>query len=639
MLGKIHISRNQKAIALYSGCLGAYLQDSRTWNLEEQACLQLEKGRRWLLQHNPLFQRYDVRQELQLYPLPEASLTESDTSIGPSSAQLPYRQTRPDLIMNPFDYPESTTTEDHRSFRLPVASMDSSEQMNGRKMGIARSDPTLELLIFPVLYPWGRGQWQKFPIQRRKPYKDTQLADAKIKQNSVISHFRDDYYWPVWVYMEIEARRIFQNDVRLMRRSQQQTIDQRYTASELLQQSQYGPWSIVNEKLTTSIPKFIRTGDTFFLNAESKARCMLQTFGIPTIFVTTTFSECWEQYQEILRSTGNSDTLPTNRPWDAVQYYYERWHWIKTAFLKVSSVSGYGQLNEIVERHEFQLRGAIHTHSLLWTESSVESLIQQNYIRADLPDQILEPELYELVLQHQIHRCDQQRCGRNPDDVGKCRKGFPADLSPTTHQIPGQIRYSYQRHAEADKYVVPYSPRLLFLWKAHCNVQYCTSGGLAKYITKYVTKPEPKSVISVRSENHTQQHLLCRRIGSMENMVLLLGFPIFQMSSGCLYLPTTIPSERSATVKPAWILEADPNTENPYYSDALDKYFARLKMTEFESLTYFQYHSQYKIERCHRNTKTASWKDLLGQFVYTRQKVFFQTSNLSLLLLFSNTIV
>ena len=35
--------------------------------------------------------------------------------------------------------------------------------------------------------------------------------DAKIKLNSVIPHFRHDIYWPGWMYLEIESRRIFQN--------------------------------------------------------------------------------------------------------------------------------------------------------------------------------------------------------------------------------------------------------------------------------------------------------------------------------------------------------------------------------------------------------------------------------------------
>lgn len=274
-----------------------------------------------------------------------------------------------------------------------------------------------------------------------------------------------------------------------------------------------------------------------------------------------------------------------------------------------------------MERHEFQLRGAIHTHSLLWTEFDQSELIGKAFIRADIPDPEMESELYELVLMHQIHHCHIHLCGRDDTMTGPCRKGFPAELSPITFQKPGEVRYTYRRLTEADQYVVPYCPQLLLLWQAHCNVQYCTSGGLAKYISKYVTKAEPKSLVDIRSENHTTSHLLSRRMGSMECMVLLLSFPIFQMSSGCLYLPTSIPAERTSVVKPAWLLEQQADDDTPYYPDALEKYFARPAHPMFERLTYFHYHSYYKLERRKRRSQGNYWPDKNGNFVYAHKKV------------------
>jgi hypothetical protein len=46
------------------------------------------------------------------------------------------------------------------------------------------------------------------------------------------------------------------------------------------------------------------------------------------------------------------------------------------------------------------------------------------------------------------------------------------------------------------------------------------------YISKYVTKAEPKSLVNVKSSNDVTTHLLARRMGSMECMVLLLSFSI-----------------------------------------------------------------------------------------------------------------
>src|SRR2546430_12892168 len=183
----------------------------------------------------------------------------------------------------------------------------------------------------------------------------------------------------------------------------------------------------------------------------------------PTLFLTLTFSEAWQHYRLILANQGCQDTLPSNRPWDAVNYYYERWLNLKRHFLRKPQISGYGTLQEMIERHEFQLRAAIHTHSLLWTQRTIDELIAEDYIRADLPDPILEPELHTLVQQNQIHSCANHSCRLGRRDDEPCRKGFPASLEPRTYHQDGELRYRYKRLKEADRWVVPYCPRILLL--------------------------------------------------------------------------------------------------------------------------------------------------------------------------------
>ena len=94
------------------------------------------------------------------------------------------------------------------------------------------------------------------------------MEDAKIKLSSIIPHYRANYYWTAWAYMEIEAHQILQNSQRLISVWQQQQHTGWITQNELIQQSTYGSWSIINEKLTSSIPKFIRTRDAFFIKAK-----------------------------------------------------------------------------------------------------------------------------------------------------------------------------------------------------------------------------------------------------------------------------------------------------------------------------------------------------------------------------------
>jgi Helitron helicase-like domain at N-terminus len=210
---------------------------------------------------------------------------------------------------------------------------------------------------------------------------------------------------------------------------------------------------------------------------------------LPQVFITLTFNDTWDwdEFQRILRNAPSR--FPSENPWAGVEYYYERILNFKNKFLKNPTA----RFGEMLERFEFQLRGAIHSHWLLWSEKPISQLMEENYIRADITDPIREPQLHALVMKYQIHRCWVNICG-GPEVNGKCSKGFPCDVSETTHHEPGNKRYTYAR-GENDVWVSPYNPEPLLIWNGHCNVQYVTSEGLAAYITKYVTEGEPLSLL------------------------------------------------------------------------------------------------------------------------------------------------
>jgi len=42
------------------------------------------------------------------------------------------------------------------------------------------------------------------------------------------------------------------------------------------------------------------------------------------------------------------------------------------------------------------MRMMLHVHDLYWTSMSISQLIEVHYVRADIPDPFLEPELYFL---------------------------------------------------------------------------------------------------------------------------------------------------------------------------------------------------------------------------------------------------
>ncbi|GBB91205.1 hypothetical protein RclHR1_01840002 [Rhizophagus clarus] len=126
-----------------------------------------------------------------------------------------------------------------------------------------------------------------------------------------------------------------------------------------------------------------------------------------------------------------------------------------------------------------------------WVEKSIDELIEVNVIRADVPDPIHEPELYELVTKFQIHHCRPEICNGPCAPGERCSNGFPQPLSATTHLTPNSYYYTYRRTKPEDQWIVPYHGPTLLLWQAHYCFMYIISIFFAYYITKYITKPEP----------------------------------------------------------------------------------------------------------------------------------------------------
>nr|CAG8646553.1 10458_t:CDS:2 [Entrophospora candida] len=241
----------------------------------------------------------------------------------------------------------------------------------------------------------------------------------------------------------------------------------------------------------------------------------------------------WPHLNQILKNSDSGDTIPSNLQWGKWMHYFE---------------------------HDgFQNRGSIHTHGFAYTEKK-------------------------------IHHCD-QRCRPEGYENKQCSKGFPQPLSKTTHCSPNSLCYIYQRTKPEDRMVVPYHPETLLFWKAHINFQYVTSTGFAKYITKYVTKSEPSELFDIDEKDEYRKHVMARRLGAMELVVLLLQYPITRCSISIQYFPSAPSKYRTRSVKPIHLLQNENNDdgseekeeEAPYWDDAIDKYFDRPEHMPFKT--------------------------------------------------------
>jgi len=151
------------------------------------------------------------------------------------------------------------------------------------------------------------------------------------------------------------------------------------------------------------------------------------------------------------------------------------------------------------------------------------------------------------------------------------------------------------------------------------NVQYITDKGFARYMSKYIAKGEPTHIFNIQENDLLREHVLARRLGSMELMFLLLGHQICNSSATVKFLTTEPPNIRTRAIIPIYMIEED--DENPYYDDNIMKYMARPHLPEFDNLTYPQYFERYSITPSSpASTPRQIYRDELGNYVVKRSK-------------------
>ena len=117
--------------------------------------------------------------------------------------------------------------------------------------------------------------------------------------------------------------------------------------------------------------------------------------------------------------------------------------------------------------------------------------------------------------------------------------------------------------------------------------------GFVRYIVKYALKREPSHIFNIRDSDLLREHVLTRRLGSIELMFLLLGHIFCNSSATVKYLTTNPPNARTRAILPIYMIDED--DENPYYDNTITKYMSRPLFPEFDNLTYSQYFESTRL--------------------------------------------
>lgn len=607
LTGTMNFSKNMRSLVLYSGMLGAYLEENSSDNswLDDT----LIKAADWLKQNNPFLKNYsrllDLPGSQTANPFPSAFHLPDDNSAPP---YLPN-----DIVVPNVNFNIEIHNEDYHYTHLMAGFVKTSDNTS---LPLAINDPDLEALLFPDLFPNGKGHYHNNTSDSTLIREETYSKYIKQRILNIDSRFRLHPKWLAWSYLQLEKIRNHQNNQRIWRQNQADQIYRPPTTAELIKQSTYSNKPIINESITTTLPTFIRTGDTYFHEKQLHVNTMISSYGLPSLFITLTMAEShWSHLHKILKVSDNYDTIPTNRPLHTTLHFIHRLQQLKNNVWKNSEHSEWGNLNHFFERVEFQNRGAAHTHGVYWTSKTIEQMINENLIRSDLPDPNTEPDLYAKVQANQIHTCS-LKCGGLAASGHTCKKGFPRPFSSYTYFDTNTQRYIYKCIKPEDQWIVPYHPQTLMIWDAHMNIQYVSSRKLAFYLTKYIAKSEPSHIFNIKEGDKFREHIVARRLGSMELMFLILGETICNSSSAVLYLTTDPPTSRQKAIRPISLINE--NDDDPYWKNHIEKYFDRPEEEEFTNLTYPEYFKNYEITTTRPTTRSTFYIDRLGNYVIKR---------------------
>ncbi|KAK9725260.1 hypothetical protein RND81_05G132400 [Saponaria officinalis] len=222
------------------------------------------------------------------------------------------------------------------------------------------------------------------------------------------------------------------------------------------------------------------------------AMAICRWFGNPHLFITFTANPKWPEIKYMLDHIEGQKA--EDRP-DIIARVFKMK--LKQLMHCLTKEHYFGTDVADVYTIEFQKRGLPHAHILLWLKKDETDISQKyidNIIHAEIPDKDREPALYEAVSRYMVHG----PCGiANPKCScminNACSKKFPKSFSEETiidsngypvYRRRENARYIKKgEHLLDNRHIVPYNPRLLLMFDAHINVEWCNTARAIKYLS------------------------------------------------------------------------------------------------------------------------------------------------------------
>ena len=462
----------------------------------------------------------------------------------------------------------------------------------------------LDVMCFPVLFP--NGQFGKYH-DREVSLSHSEYVKSRLYNRD--SRFRKDSQYVFYLLHEKEMREIATGVCNLLKRTKSRPM----SVDQLLSKVQSSDEHL--ESNLSTILQQVRGTKQYWFMKQSDLKCMIREYGPPTLFLTFSCAEydCVDIARYLRKVNNVPEDYPigklcTEDPISVSRKFSQKFH----AFFQSVLIKGaiLGQVSHFYWKKEYQNRGAPHYHALVWISgapvagvdktSKVLSFIEER-IMCKIPDMVESPNLYQMVMRYQLHKCSayckrKTKCGPNKY-ITKCKFGFPRTVTKTTvlHDACDALKkrkkiYDLVR-SEDEVRVNDYNPLLLMLWKANCDIQFIaeSSLALAHYVSGYVTKAEKSNMQDLWqevSENKSiygklysfgVRSLRSRECGLYEASDLLLGDHLCEKSVTVKWVDVSFPYKRNHRLKKHKDLkdlaENNPNSEEIFEGNLLDTHY------------------------------------------------------------------
>ncbi|XP_065639622.1 uncharacterized protein LOC136072347 [Hydra vulgaris] len=198
------------------------------------------------------------------------------------------------------------------------------------------------------------------------------------------------------------------------------------------------------------------------------AMAIIKKYGKPDLFITFTCNPKWREITENLYPGQNANDRP-----DLVTRVFK----LKLNNL-LNDIFKHGVLGKVVTHVqviEFQKRGLAHAHILLHLANDNKLETSQdidNLICAEIPDPIVNCELYDIIKTCMIHG----HVDFNANTVA-VHNGYPR-----YRRRDNGLVINIKGNNVDNRWVVPYNPWLSKKYQAHINVEACMSVKAVKYL-------------------------------------------------------------------------------------------------------------------------------------------------------------